>query len=89
MVKVEEIENILTKREINEFWEVFLDVLSYIDGDIIKNYKTLDNHVREFLLTIKQSNLTAKTINELQLNDRLGIHRFYIYIVNIIRTILK
>ena len=29
MVKVEEIENILTKREINEFWEVFLDVLSY------------------------------------------------------------
>lgn len=83
MVKVEEIENILTKREINEFWEVFLDVLSYIDGDIIKNYKTLDNHVREFLLTIKQSNLTAKTINELQLNDRLGIHRFYIDIVNI------
>jgi len=83
MVKVEEIENILTKREINEFWEVFLDVLSYIDGDIIKNYKTLDNHVREFLLTIKQSNLTAKTINKLQLNDRLGIHRFYIDIVNI------
>lgn len=43
--------------------------------DIIKNYKTLDNNVREFLLTIKQSDLTAKTINELQLNDRLGIHR--------------
>lgn len=83
MVKVEEIENILNKDEINEFWEVFLDVLSYIDEDIIKNYKTLDNNVREFLLTIKQSDLTAKTINELQLNDRLGIHRFYIDIVNI------
>lgn len=75
MVKVEEIDNILNKDEINEFWEVFLDILSYIDEDIIKNYKTLDNNVREFLLTIKQSDLTAKTINELQLNDRLGIHR--------------
>ncbi len=39
MVKVEEIENILNKDEINEFWEVFLDVLSYIDEDIIKTIK--------------------------------------------------
>ena len=83
MVKVEEIDNILNKDEINEFWKIFLNILSFIDEDIIKNYKTLDNNVREFLLTIKRSNLTYKTINELQINDRLGIHRFYIDIVNI------
>lgn len=38
---------------------------------LLKTIKTLDNHVREFLLTIKQSNLTAKTIMNCMLNDRL------------------
>ena len=89
MVKVEEIDNILNKDEINEFWKIFLNILSFIDEDIIKIYKTLDNDVREFLLTIKRSNLTYKTINELQINDCLGIHRFYIDIVNIKKWIFK
>ena len=53
MVKVENIDDILDKEEINEFWESFLDVLSYFDEEIILNYKHLDANVRGFLLSIK------------------------------------
>ena len=70
MVKVEEIDNILNKDEINEFWEVFLDILSYIDEDIIKNYKTLDNNVREFLLTIKPVSYTHLDVYKRQCSYR-------------------
>lgn len=83
MVKVEDIESILSKDEIDVFWKYFLDVLSYLNEDIIKTYRILDNNVRDFLLAIKSSNLTEKSIKNLKIKDRLEIHRFYINIVNI------
>ena len=83
MVKVEDMESILNKDEIDVFWKYFLDVLSYLDEGIIKTYRILDNNVRDFLLAIKSSNLTEKSIKNLKIKDRLEIHRFYINIVNI------
>ena len=88
MVKVENIDDILDKEEINEFWESFLDVLSYFDEEIILNYKHLDANVRGFLLSIKKSNLTSKTINNLENTGRLDNNKFYINIVNIKNNVL-
>lgn len=88
MVKVENIDDILDKEEINEFWESFLDVLSYFDEEIILNYKHLDANVRGFLLSIKKSNLTSKTINNLENTGRLDSNKFYINIVNIKNNVL-
>ena len=88
MVKVENIDDILDNEEINEFWESFLDVLSYFDEEIILNYKHLDANVRGFLLSIKKSNLTSKTINNLENTGRLDSNKFYINIVNIKNNVL-
>lgn len=88
MVKVENIDDILDKEEINEFWESFLDVLSYFDEEIILNYKHLDANVRGFLFSIKKSNLTSKTINNLENTGRLDNNKFYINIVNIKNNVL-
>ena len=83
MVKVEDLESILNKNEIQVFWRYFIDVLSYLDEGIIGSYKKLDGNVRDFLLAIKKSDLNEYTIKDLEMDDRLGIHRFYIDIVNL------
>ena len=54
LIENEDFTKIITdKEEIDEFWEYFLETLSYIDEKIIDKHKYLDNNVKAFMIYLK------------------------------------
>lgn len=56
MVKSKNFRNIFdTESEIDEFWKYFLEVLSYMDEELINNHEFIDNDIKSFLIFLKNN----------------------------------
>lgn len=55
LFRLPEIPDILSKQEIDEFWKLFNEVLSYVDDDIIYNHLKLNHNERSFIFYIKNN----------------------------------
>ncbi len=90
--KVSDFPDFLTKDEINDFWEIFYEILSYINEDVIKDSRIIKrNFIRDFLIYLKnkkefhidtvdnQSEIYLKS-GEYTINN---LHNHRIYVDNI------
>lgn len=98
--KVSDFPDFITKDEINEFWEIYYDILSYIDEDVI-----MDSHIikrkfiKDFLMYIKNKKEfhidTVDNQSEIYLKsgeytiNYLHNHRIYVDSIRIKEDILR
>lgn len=100
LYRIPEFPDDFNKDEINEFWETFYEVLSYIDDSVIKDSHIIKkNFVRDFLLYVKnkkefhidtidnQSEIYLKS-GEYTIN-KVHDHRFYVENIRIKDDILR
>ena len=98
--KVSDFPDFISKDEINEFWEIFHDILSYIDDSIIKDSRIIKrDFISVFLMYVKnkkefhidtvdnQSEIYLKT-GEYTINN-LHNHRIYVDNISIKEDILR
>jgi len=98
--KVSDFPDFFTKDEINEFWEIFHEILNYIDESVIKDTHIIKKgFARDFLMYVKnrrefhidtvdnQSEIYLKS-GEYIINE-LHNHRFYVDCIRIKDDILR
>ena len=98
--KISDFPDFFSKEEINEFWQTFQEILSYIDDDIIKDSRIIKRgFIRDFLFYVKnkrefhidtvdnQSEIYLKS-GEYPINN-LHDHRLYVENIRIKDDILR
>lgn len=98
--KVSDFPDYFTKDEINEFWEIFYDILSYVDDSVINDTHIIKKgFARDFLMYVKNKREfhidTVDNQSEIYLKsgeytiNKLHDHRFYVDSIRIKDGILR
>lgn len=98
--KLSDFPDFLTEEDIKEFWEIFQEILSNIDDEVINDFRIIKkSHVRYFLMYLKnEKDFHIDTVNdcgEIQLMtgdftiNYLHNHRIYLDIIGIEDGVLR